>query len=222
VTKNRTTECIGSVPWGTHFCEFHNTHEELADTLVPYFAAGLQQDEFCLWVTSDPSGVEGAKVGLRKVAPYLDRYLDMGQIEIWDCRDWYLRGGHFDADRVFGQWMEKEKWSLDSGYKRLRATGDMAWLEKGDWPDFMAYEAEVNRVLPQHKMIALCTYPLDGCPPDVVLKIVRNHQFALELIAGEWEMIESSNLKAGKEGLRRLNGNLQDRTVQSGHSILLR
>ena len=53
-------------------------------------------------------------------------------------------------------------------------------------------------------------------PPDVVLKIVRNHQFALELIAGEWQMIESSNLKAGKEGLRRLNDNLQDRTVQSG------
>ncbi len=68
VTNNRTTgtECIGSVPWGTHFCEFHSTREELADTLVPYFAAGLQQDEFCLWVTSDPSGVEGAEIRTEK------------------------------------------------------------------------------------------------------------------------------------------------------------
>ena len=218
VTNNRTTgtECIGSVPWGTHFCEFHSTREELADTLVPYFAAGLQQDEFCLWVTSDPSGVEGAKIGLRKAAPYLDRYLDMGQIEIWDCRDWYLRGGHFDADRVFGQWVEKEKRSLDSGYKGLRVTGDMAWLEKGDWPDFMAYEAEVNRVLPQHRMIGLCTYPLDGCPADAVKEVVRNHQFALGRIAGEREMIESSSLKAAKEELRQ-NCNLQDQTEQTGH-----
>jgi signal transduction histidine kinase len=219
VTSNRTTgtEYLGSVPWGTHFCEFHSTREELADTLVPYFAAGQQQDEFCLWVTSDPSGVEGAKTGLRKAAPYLDRYLDMGQIEIWDCRDWYLRGGHFDADRVFGQWVEKEKRSLDSGYKGLRATGDMAWLEKGDWPDFMAYEAAVNRVLPQHRMVGLCTYPLDGCPPDAVKEVVRNHQFAPRRIAREREMIESSSLKAAKEELRQRNGNHQDQTEQTGH-----
>jgi len=219
VTKNRTTgtEYIGSVPWGTHLCEFHSTREELADTLEPYFAAGLQQDEFCLWVTSDPSGVEGAKIGLRKAAPYLNRYLDMGLIEIWDCRDWYLRGGHFDADRVFGQWVEKERRSLDSGYKGLRATGDMAWLEKGDWPDFMAYEAEVNRVLPQHRMIGLCTYPLYGSPADAVLDVIRNHQFAPGRIAGDWEMIESSSLKVAEEELRRRNCNLQDQTGQTGH-----
>ena len=219
MTHNRTsgTEYLGSVPWGTHFCKFHSIREELADTLVPYFAAGLQQDEFCLWVTSDPAGVQGAKTGLRKAAPYLDRYLDMGQIEIWDCRDWYLRGGHFDADRVFGQWVEKEKRSLDSGYKGLRATGDMAWLEKGDWPDFMAYEAAVNRVLPQHRMVGLCTYPLDGCPPDAVKEVVRNHQFAPRRIAREREMIESSSLKAAKEELRQRNGNHQDQTEQTGH-----
>ena len=219
VTNNRTTgtEYIGSVPWGTHFCVFHSTREELAATLVPYFAAGLQQDEFCLWVTSDPSGVQGAKTGLRKAAPYLDRYLDMGQIEVFDCHDWYLRGGHFDSDRVFGQWLEKEKWSLDSGYKGLRATGDMAWLEKADWPEFMAYEAEVNRVLPQHRMIALCTYPLDGCPTDAVLEIVHNHQSALVPIAEEWEMIEISRLKAAKEELRGVNGNFQDQTERTGH-----
>ena len=218
MTNDRTTgiECVGSVPWGTHLCEFYSTREELADTLVPYFAAGLQQDEFCLWVTSDPSGVEGAKTGLRKAAPYLDRYLDMGQIEIWDYHDWYLRGGHFDADRVFGQWVEREERALDSGYKGLRVTGDMAWLEKGDWPDFMAYEAEVNRVLRQHRMIGLCTYPLDRCTADGVLEVVRNHQFALGRIAGEWEMIESSSLKVAKEELRRLNDNLQDQMEQTG------
>jgi signal transduction histidine kinase len=219
VTSNRTTgtEYVGSIPWGTHFCEFHSTCEELANTLVPYFAAGLQQDEFCLWVTSDPFGAEGAKIRLRKAAPYLDQYLDMGQLEIWDCRDWYLRGGHFDADRVFGQWVEKEKRSLDSGYKGLRVTGDMAWLEKGDWSDFMAYEAEVNRVLPQHRMIGLCTYPLDGCPADAMKEVVRNHRFAPGRIAGEPEMIESSSFKAATGELRRLKDNLQDQAVRTNH-----
>ena len=219
MTNDRPTGTgyLGSVPWGTHLCEFHSTREELADTLVPYFAAGLQQDEFCLWVTSDPSGVEGAKIGLRKAAPYLDRYLDIGQIEIWDCRDWYLRGGHFDADRVLGQWVEKEKRSLESGYEGLRVTGDTAWLEQGDWPDFMAYEAEVNRVFPQHRMIGLCTYPLDGCPVGAALEVVCNHQFALGRIAGEWKTIESSSMKVAEEACGRLNGNLQDQPEQTGH-----
>jgi len=197
------TGYMDGIPRGTHFCEFHTTGEELADTLVPYFATGLQQDEFCLWVTSDPSGVDGARIGLRKAAPYMDRYLDTGQIEIWDCHDWYLRGGHFDADRVFGQWLEKEKRSLDSGYRGLRVSGDMAWLGKRDWPEFMVYEAEANRVLPQRRMIALCTYSLDGCTADAMLEVIRNHQFALARTARGCEVIERSGFK---------NGNRQNQT----------
>jgi signal transduction histidine kinase len=222
VTNDRPTltEYVGSVPWGTHLCQFHRTHEELAETLVPYFVAGLQHDEFCVWVTSDPSGVDGAKTGLRKAAPYLDRYLDTGQLEIWDYQDWYLRSGHFDADRVFGQWVEEERRSADSGYKGIRVTGDTAWLEKRDWPDFMVYEAEVNRVFPQHRMIALCTYSLDNCSAEAVLEVVRNHQFALARIAGEWERIESSSFKIAKGELRQRNGNRQ--TEQTSVSDLLK
>lgn len=198
-------EYTGSLSWGTHLCQFHSTNDELTETLVPYFAAGLQQDEFCVWVTSDPTGVEGARIGLRKAAPYLDQYFDRGQIEIWDSRDWYLRGGHFDADRVFGQWVEKETRLVDSGYKGCRASGDMAWLQKRDWPDFMTYEAEVNRVFPQHRMIGLCTYPLDGLTPDAVFEVVRNHQFAMARIAGEWEIIESSSARTASGNSQRLS-----------------
>ncbi len=213
------TQHISSLPWGTHFCEFYSSHEDLRSTLVPYFTTGLERDEFCLWVTSDPEGVEGAKIGLRKAAPYMDRYLDTGQMEIWDYRDWYLRGGHFDADRVFGQWAEKEKRSLDSGYKGMRASGDTAWADKRDWPNFMMYEAEVNRAFPQHRMIGLCTYPLDGCTGDAMLEVVRNHQFALTRIAGEWEMIERVRVGTPvSEGLQRLSAEVleqQDKTRRS-------
>jgi len=197
-------DSIRSVRCGTHFCEFHSTYEQLADTLAPYFAAGIQQDDFCVWITSDPTGVEGAKKGLRQAAPYLDRYIDSGQIEVWDHREWYLRGGHFEADRVFGQWVEKEKRSLDAGYKALRATGDMAWLEQKDRPAFMAYEAEVNRAFPQRRMIGLCTYSLDGFSADEMLEVVRNHHFTLARTDGGWEMLESSRTSVFEQ-LQRLS-----------------
>src|SRR5262245_20246290 len=111
---------IGSVPWGTHLCAFYGNRGDLAATLVPYFAAGLREHEFCMWVTSDPLGVEEATTELRKAIPDLDRYLDISQIEIWDYRDWYLRDGHFDPDRVLGQWVDKEKAATDHGYNGFR------------------------------------------------------------------------------------------------------
>ena len=63
-------------------CQFYQTKEDLTDILVPYFKAGLENNEFCLWVTSQPLEVEDAKEALRRAVPDLDSYLDKGQIEI--------------------------------------------------------------------------------------------------------------------------------------------
>lgn len=50
--SNRKTgiDILGDVPWGTHFCLFYKTKEDLCDILVPYFKAGLENNEFCMWV----------------------------------------------------------------------------------------------------------------------------------------------------------------------------
>src|SRR5262249_54979748 len=108
------------------------------------------------------------------------------------------------------QWMEKKKQSVDAGYRAFRATGDMAWLEKQDWPEFMAYEAAINRAFPQ-RMTGLCTYLLDGCPAEAVLHLVRNHQLTLMKIAGEWEVIEGSGSEIADsvcEQLQRLSADV--------------
>jgi signal transduction histidine kinase len=44
---------VGDIPWGTHFCHFYETKQDLLDILVPYFKAGLESKEFCLWVVSN-------------------------------------------------------------------------------------------------------------------------------------------------------------------------
>ena len=45
---------VGDITWGTHFCSFYESKQDLLDTLVPYFKAGLGDREFCLWVIADP------------------------------------------------------------------------------------------------------------------------------------------------------------------------
>ena len=184
-------DVIGDVPWGTHFCQFYQTKQDLIDILVPYFREGLQQNEFCMWITSEPLNVEEAKAALRQAVPDLDDYLRRGQIEILDYGKWYTATGKFEADRVLQGWIDKEKYARGRGYEGLRLTGNTFWLEKQDWKDFSDYEARVNEVIGNYRMIAICTYCVDKCGAYELIDVVSNHQFALIKQSGEWNIIES-------------------------------
>ena len=192
-------DIIDDVPWGTHFCHFYHTREDLIDILVPYFKKGLESNEFCMWVTSQPLGVEEAKEALRKAASDIDIYLENGQLEILPYYHWYVKDGTFDSDRVLNGWVEKLKKALANGYDGLRLTGNTFWLEKEDWNDFVNYEKDVDRVISDYQMIALCTYNLDRCNATEIIDVVINHQFALIQKQGKWERIESSKRKEAEK-----------------------
>jgi hypothetical protein len=64
--RNSGIDVIGSVPWGTHFCQFYKTKQDLIDILVPYFKAGLEDNEFCMWITSEPLVAAEAEEAMRK------------------------------------------------------------------------------------------------------------------------------------------------------------
>ena len=202
--RNSGIDIIGDIPWGTHFCQFYQTREDLMDILVPYFKAGLENNEFCMWVTSQPLDVEEAKEALRRAVPDFDIYLEKGQIEIIPYTQWYVKEGVFDSDRVLNGWVEKLNLALANGYDGLRLTGNTFWLEKEDWNDFVDYEEEVDRVLGNYQMIALCTYCLDRCNAKEIIDVVVNHQFTLIKKDGKWGQIESSKRKKAEEQYRTL------------------
>ena len=56
---------VGDLPWGSHFCQFYGERDDLVDSLVPYFKAGLENNEHCLWVTSEPFRASDARTMLR-------------------------------------------------------------------------------------------------------------------------------------------------------------
>src|ERR1700730_9882268 len=87
---------VGDIAWGTHICNFYQTPGDLLEMLVPYFRAGLELNEACLWVTSPPLGVEDARSALAAVAPHLAEEEAGGKIDILDHREWYTRTGRFD------------------------------------------------------------------------------------------------------------------------------
>ncbi len=194
-------DIIGDIPWGTHFCQFYQTKEDLMDILVPYFKAGLENNEFCIWITSKPLEVGEAKEALRRAVPYFDVYLDKRQIEIIPYTCGYMNDGVFDSERVIKGWGGKLNQALENGYDGLRATGDTCWLEKEDWSDFVNYEKKIDSVIYKHQMIALCPYHLDMCSPTEIIEIASNHQFSLIKRAGKWERIENSGRQRAEEAV---------------------
>ena len=71
---------ISDVPWGTHIAAFYETKKDYFDIMVPYFAAGLENNEYCMWIVSDPVKPMEAVKALGDAVPELDTYWT--QIEI--------------------------------------------------------------------------------------------------------------------------------------------
>jgi C4-dicarboxylate-specific signal transduction histidine kinase len=220
-TRRTGIDVVGGMPWGSHFCLFYETKADLLDTLISYCKAGLESEEFCLWVVAEPLTIEEATDALKDAVPDLDRYLADSSIEIVSARDWYLQGGTFDLKRVTGGWHEKLARASARGYAGVRVTGDTAWLEKKDWKDFCEYEEGLNEAVADQRLAVLCTYPLAACGADEILDVVRTHQFALAMRHGSWDVIETAGHKQAKAEIKRLNEELEQRVVERTSQLML-
>jgi signal transduction histidine kinase len=205
---------VGDVPWGTHFCNFYETKEDLLDTLVPYFKVGLENNELCVWVISHPLTEEEVREALRRTVPRFDQYVAEGSLEIHMSSEWYLKDGIFDLQRVTGGWNAKLDQALVRGYDGLRVSGNTAWLEKRDWDDFREYERQINESITGQRISLLCTYPLAASGAAEILDVARNHQFAVAKRRGHWEIVETPELKQAKAEIVRLNEELEQRVTE--------
>jgi hypothetical protein len=220
-TRKTGIEVVGDMPWGTHFCLFYETKEDLLEILISYCRAGLESGEFCLWIVAEPLTVEEATGALKDTVPGFSRYLADSSIEIVSARDWYLSGGTFDLKRVTAGWLEKLARASARGYVGVRVTGDTAWLQKKDWKHFCEYEEGLNDAVANQRLAVLCTYPLAACGAMEILDVVRTHQFAVAKRHGDWDVIETAGLKLAKEEIKRLNDELEQRVLERTSQLML-
>lgn len=202
-------DVVGSMPWGTHFCNFYHSAHDLLEILVPYFRAGLENNEYCLWVTSDPVSVDDALKSLRDGIPHFDRYLTANAIEVLPHAQWYVKDGVFDPKRVIDGWDEKLTTALSRGYEGMRVNGNEAWLERHVWKDFIDYERELNNSIHGKRMIVLCTYPLDKCNGADVLDVAHAHEMAAAMRNGKLEIVEKPELKRSKAEIKKLKDEVE-------------
>jgi hypothetical protein len=67
--RNTGIRVVDDTPWGTHICVFYETKQDLLDTAVSYFEAGLHSNELCVWAISDPITEREAMNALARAIP---------------------------------------------------------------------------------------------------------------------------------------------------------
>jgi signal transduction histidine kinase len=166
--------------WGSHFCCFHDSAEDLKDSVIQYFQAGLDDRQRCLWITSAPLKGNEARALLAAGVRDLDRLLSSGQVEIIDQE---IFRAHEHTLEV------REDRARAAGYSGLRVA-----LHPSS--DRASHQNMVGAPLRGRRIVALCSYPLAECSGPQVIDVVGGHDFALVRREGAWEEIESASPRA--------------------------
>ncbi len=191
---------LADIRQGTHLCQFYKTRRDLVDVLVPFFKAGVESHEFCLWITADPLGRIAARRAMREAVPDLDAAIASGQVKLLEHADWYSRNGTLDVKRSAGAFIREINLAMDSGYEGVRLATNLSWLDRKDWGRFADFEDGADRFVSGRPMRVICSYPLEKCGAMDVLDVVRSHHSVIVREDGEWRLVKSS----GQQTIRRL------------------
>ncbi len=205
---------MGDMPWGTHFCYFFETKQDLLDTSVPFFRAGLENHEFCLWSIYSPVTEADALEALRQSIPDLDRHLADGGIEIAVHPAPSFDGAIAETRSIVRRLHEKLDDALARGYAGMRVAGCPACLQQANTEYFREFERELGNSVANRRMIALCHFPLAESSAAAILDAARSHQFALARRQGDWEIIEAPEIGSAKAEITKLNAQLEQRVEE--------
>jgi two-component system, sensor histidine kinase PdtaS len=178
---------VGRIPYGLHFCHFYHQKQDLIDSLVPFFKAGLENEERCIWVTAPPLPADEALTALTLAFPQAKEAVQAGTIRIMDAQQWYQSVACGD---VLRRWLAEEEKALAEGFRGLRITGNTSFLNAESWDAFMKYEHSLNNVMPNRRVIALCSYDLRQCRATDLFEVTRHHQHTLSRSPGSWEIVD--------------------------------
>ena len=126
--------------------------------------------------------------------------------------EWFLEGHAFDLHRVVNRFKQKVDEALVRGYTGIRVNGSPAWMHNEDGKMLLEFEGEVDKLFPNERIIASCTYPLAGSRATELLDVTRTHQFAIARRHGTWEVIETPELKQAKAEINKLNENARGKS----------
>ena len=179
LTSPSGLQAVPYLPWGSHVTHFFGRGGELRDLLVPYFKAGLENNERCLWVTGAAFTADEARQALRTAVHDIDRRERAAQIEIVEGGQWYAADQRLQPQELVSGLLQREQDALQLGYTGLRTQGNCAWVSPGQWDDFQEYESLVQHAVRGRRMICMCSYCHEQLGDGAYPAVMARHDMVL-------------------------------------------
>jgi two-component sensor histidine kinase/PAS domain-containing protein len=173
---------LAAVPylaWGSHVAHFFGSRDELREVLVPYFKAGLENNERCFWVVREPFADEEARSALAAQVLDLAERERAGQIDILSAERFYSGPSNVDGVALVRDLLALESEALAAGYQGLRTNGNCGGVSRDQWHDFQAYESLVQETVPGRRMICMCSYSVDQLQAGSQFDVMERHHVTI-------------------------------------------
>jgi hypothetical protein len=135
-----------------HVCAFFQTPDEEYRVLLPFIKDGFDRGEKAYHIV-DPKLRQEHITRLTSAGIDVAAAERSGRFELRNWADAYLRGGHFDQDRMLALIEEVLESGRSQGFPLTRLVAHMEWAleDRPGVDDLVEYEARLNYILPRYK-----------------------------------------------------------------------
>jgi signal transduction histidine kinase len=169
---------LPEITHGDHCCLIFSSPQDQTEATVPFLAIGLERNERSVYV-GDRDCVERIHEGLKRAGIDVEDETRKGRLVLSSERE-YLERETFNTDKMLSFLQQTYDATLARGYSALRAAGDMSWEvgPRNDFRDIVYYETLLDLFFLGKKMVGMCQYPKQKCPPEVWEGILTTHKIA--------------------------------------------
>lgn len=190
VIRNAGIPIMEKIAWGMHFYLFHESATDMPYWLMPYFKAGLENNECCIWIIPGGISYENAVSILRESISDLDQHIQQGNMLIITGQ-WKDQNDRFNLQMLFS-WLDGTlSFKLKKGASGLRIVLSPSVLKKYGGPSLSLFEKELEAFLPYRAMIMLCYHQIEGSSSEEILDISASNLFVGAFRNGHWQIIKS-------------------------------
>jgi len=159
-----------------HIAAFFASDGERDRVLSPFIAEGLTKGEKALHII-DPGERELHVHRLIEAGIDVDRAEAERRLEFLPWEKSTLRNGEFNRRAMLALIEQLFSDASAEGFPRMRFIGHMEWALQ-DLPgvnDLIAFESEVNHIVPNYPNVAVCAYDVTKFRGDVIVDAIRVH-----------------------------------------------
>jgi hypothetical protein len=163
-----------------HACAFFHTKEEEYRVLMPFILEGFERGDRAFHIVNpehraahlarlDQGGIDTAAAE------------KLGQLEVRNWRETYLKDGRFDQDLMIKTLLKMIAPGNAPPGKISRNIANMEWAleDRPGVHEIVEYEARLNQALPEQHDPVVCTYALSPVDARVAIDILRTHPMVI-------------------------------------------